>query len=57
MVVPSSDAPSVCPWSLLTPGAGLSADPGGIPLYKNGTPVGGVGVISDGIYGLEPGVR
>lgn len=32
---------------------GLSADPGGIPLYKFGTPVGGVGVISDGIYGLD----
>ncbi|MFU8817833.1 MAG: heme-binding protein, partial [Pseudomonadales bacterium] len=32
---------------------GLSADPGGLPLYKNGTPVGGVGVISDGVYGLD----
>ncbi len=32
---------------------GLSADPGGLPLYKNGTPVGGIGVISDGIYGLD----
>lgn len=32
---------------------GLSADPGGIPLYKFGTPVGGVGVISDRIYGLD----
>lgn len=30
---------------------GLSADAGGLPLYKAGTPVGGVGVISDGIYG------
>ncbi len=27
---------------------GLSADPGGFPLYKNGTVVGGVGVIADG---------
>lgn len=34
---------------------GLSADPGGFPLYKNGTPVGGVGVISDDfVYGLDP---
>ncbi|HTE42743.1 MAG TPA: heme-binding protein, partial [Steroidobacteraceae bacterium] len=32
---------------------GLSADPGGFPLYKNGTVVGAVGVISDGIYGLD----
>jgi len=32
---------------------GLSADAGGFPLYKKGTPVGGVGVISDGIYGLD----
>jgi uncharacterized protein GlcG (DUF336 family) len=32
---------------------GLSADPGGFPLYKGGTPVGGVGVVADGIYGLD----
>ncbi len=32
---------------------GLSADPGGLPLYKNGDLVGGIGVISDGIYGLD----
>lgn len=32
---------------------GLSADPGGFPLYKGGTVVGGVGVIADGIYGLD----
>jgi uncharacterized protein GlcG (DUF336 family) len=32
---------------------GLSADPGGLPLYKNGTLVGGVGVIADGIYSLD----
>jgi uncharacterized protein GlcG (DUF336 family) len=31
---------------------GLSADPGGFPLYANGTVVGGVGAISDGVYGL-----
>ncbi len=35
---------------------GLSADAGGLPLYKSGTPVGGVGVISDGIYSLDPNV-
>lgn len=32
---------------------GLSADPGGFPLYINGTVVGGVGVIGDGVYGLD----
>ena len=32
---------------------GLSADPGGFPLYKSGTPVGGVGFIGDGNYGLD----
>lgn len=32
---------------------GLSADPGGLPLYKNGSVVGGVGVIADGLYGID----
>ena len=32
---------------------GLSADPGGFPLYKDGRVVGGVGVIVDGTYGLD----
>ncbi len=32
---------------------GLSADPGGLPLYKDGTPIGGVGVAADGVYGLD----
>ena len=32
---------------------GLSADPGGLPLYKGGTAVGGVGVIADDVYGLD----
>jgi uncharacterized protein GlcG (DUF336 family) len=36
---------------------GLSADPGGFPLYKRGTPVGGIGVAADGIYGLDPNVE
>jgi len=35
---------------------GLSADPGGLPLYKNGTPVGGIGVIADGIYGIDKNI-
>ena len=32
---------------------GLSADPGGFPLYKGGTVVGGVGVAADDTYGLD----
>jgi uncharacterized protein GlcG (DUF336 family) len=32
---------------------GLSADPGGFPLYKGGTLVGGVGVLADGLYGVD----
>ena len=35
---------------------GLSADPGGFPLYKDGTVVGGVGVIADGVYGLDKNI-
>src|SRR5262249_61341660 len=27
--------------------------PGGVPLYKNGALVGGVGVVSDGVYGID----
>ena len=33
---------------------GLSADPGGFPLYKNGVVVGGIGVSGDGDYGFDP---
>ena len=33
---------------------GLAADPGGLPLYKNGEAVGGIGVIADGVYSLDP---
>ena len=36
---------------------GLSADPGGFPLYKSGTVVGGVGVLADGIYTLDAGIQ
>ncbi len=32
---------------------GLSADPGGLPLYKGGASIGGVGVISDGLYSID----
>jgi len=32
---------------------GFSADPGGLPLYLDGVPVGGVGVVVDGIYGVD----
>ena len=32
---------------------GLAADAGGLPLYKNGIVVGGIGVIADGLYGLD----
>lgn len=32
---------------------GLSADPGGFPLYKNGVPVGGIGVAADPDYTLD----
>ena len=35
---------------------GLAADPGGFPLYKDGTPVGGVGVIADGSYGIDANI-
>jgi uncharacterized protein GlcG (DUF336 family) len=36
---------------------GLSADPGGVPLYKGGTVVGGVGVLADGIYTLDSNIQ
>jgi len=35
---------------------GLSADPGGFPLYKNGVLVGGIGVLADGEYSLDRNV-
>jgi len=36
---------------------GLGADPGGFPLFKGGTVVGGVGVIADGVYGIDKDVE
>jgi uncharacterized protein GlcG (DUF336 family) len=32
---------------------GLAADPGGLPLYKGSTLVGGIGIESDGLYGID----
>jgi uncharacterized protein GlcG (DUF336 family) len=32
---------------------GLAGDPGGLPLYRNGRLVGGVGVEGDGVYGID----
>ncbi len=32
---------------------GLSGDPGGLPLYKSGFVVGGIGVESDGVYSID----
>lgn len=35
---------------------GLSADPGGFPLYKGGTVAGGVGVLADGFYTIDKSI-
>jgi uncharacterized protein GlcG (DUF336 family) len=35
---------------------GLAADPGGFPLYKNGQVVGGIGVMSDGLYSYDTNI-
>ncbi len=35
---------------------GLAADPGGLPLYKNGVNVGAIGVEADGVYAFDPDV-
>jgi uncharacterized protein GlcG (DUF336 family) len=35
---------------------GLSADPGGFPLYKNAVVVGGIGVEADGLYSYDTNV-
>jgi uncharacterized protein GlcG (DUF336 family) len=49
----SSGAPGVGPQP--SP-LGLAADPGGFPLYKSGTVVGGVGAIADGVYSLDKNI-
>ncbi|HNP34297.1 MAG TPA: heme-binding protein [Woeseiaceae bacterium] len=36
---------------------GLSADPGAFPLYKSGTPVGAIGVISDALYSFDDDIN
>jgi uncharacterized protein GlcG (DUF336 family) len=36
---------------------GLAADPGGLPLYKDGVVVGGIGVMADGVYGFDPEIQ
>ncbi len=36
---------------------GLAADPGGLPLYKAGTVVGGVGVLADGLYSADVNIQ
>lgn len=35
---------------------GLAADPGGLPLYKDGVVVGGIGIMGDGDYGFDPNI-
>jgi len=35
---------------------GLSADPGGLPLYKSGVVVGGIGIEINGTYTIDPAV-
>jgi uncharacterized protein GlcG (DUF336 family) len=32
---------------------GLSADPGGLPIYKEGLPAGGIGIEGDGLYTVD----
>ncbi len=52
--------PAATPAALIGPKRsplGLSADPGGFPLYVNGVVVGGIGVFADGLYGFDPEVR
>ncbi|GJM14208.1 MAG: hypothetical protein DHS20C12_26110 [Pseudohongiella sp.] len=48
----ASDGTSVSAGPQRSP-LGLSADPGGLPLYKEGSLVGGIGVIADGLYSID----
>jgi uncharacterized protein GlcG (DUF336 family) len=50
-----SSAPGVA--IMEVPGTSLDGSPGGVPLYKNGVLVGGVGVTGDGVPGPIPGLR
>jgi uncharacterized protein GlcG (DUF336 family) len=36
---------------------GLAGDPGGFPLYRDGALLGGVGVMADGVYGIDRNIR
>lgn len=36
---------------------GLAGDPGGLPIYKAGVLVGGVGIEADGVYGIDRDLR
>jgi uncharacterized protein GlcG (DUF336 family) len=51
-VVRSFQAGNTGPGPMRAP-LGLSADPGGMPIYKNGQVVGGIGVLADGVYTLD----
>ena len=48
---PAGDAPERSARSAAP--LGLAADPGGLPLYKNGTVVGGIGVMADGDLSVD----
>src|SRR5262249_48291554 len=55
-VIPHSDVPQpppVPPAPVAPLPLGLSADPGGLPLYKNGRAAGGVGVEGNGRYTVD----
>jgi uncharacterized protein GlcG (DUF336 family) len=51
--VPGTNEPAI----KLVFGSSLDGTPGGVPLYKNGQLVGGLGVTGDGIPGPIPGFR
>jgi uncharacterized protein GlcG (DUF336 family) len=58
-VNPATGAPTATAAGMIGPRRtplGLAADSGGFPLYKNGTLVGGVGVLSDGVYSFDANI-